>query len=432
MPPASSNSVSAPAGSQWLFSEEELSRTPSILDGMPAEQERENRSKGANFITQVGIMLKLPQLTLATASVFLHRFYMRYSMVEKEGRPAFHYYVCNPPCPAYTHAMEIAIAATALFLATKVEENCRKMKELVIACCRVAQKDANLIIDEQAKEFWRWKDTILHNEEILLEAMCFDLSLEPPYNMLFRFLVQFHEQNNKKLRNSAWAFLNDSHLTMLCLLFPSRTIAAAALYCAAKHCEVAFPDHGDRAWWEVVKVELKDIKKACNYMATVYELSPLRHSENIYARTPEDADPLFNKTRARQSPTAEPDLPTPHLIHSNSLEGSSMSISGSDEGRRDRNAQKSTKRTREGSVQSDKSHLGHPSSNDTLAQSHEVTGRNDDIPWGGQTPDEPERKRQRTAELSNTQEAAPERKPENGLERVKDEDLSEEGEVVEP
>jgi hypothetical protein len=101
MPLGSSNSAPAPAGSQWLFSEEELSRTPSILDGMPAEQERENRSKGVNFITQVGIMLKLPQLTLATASVFLHRFYMRYSMVEKEGRPTFHYYVCSPTHTCY-------------------------------------------------------------------------------------------------------------------------------------------------------------------------------------------------------------------------------------------------------------------------------------------------------------------------------------------
>ena len=145
------------------------------------------------------------------------------------------------------------------------------------------------------------------------------------------------------------------------------------------------------------EVELKDIKKACNYMATVYELSPLRHSENIYARTPEDTDPLFNKTRARQSPTAESELPTSHLIHNSSLEGSSMSISGSDEGRRDRDAQKSTKRAREGSAQSEKSHLGRRSSNDTLAPSHEAMGRNDDIPWGGQTPDEPERKRQKTA-----------------------------------
>ncbi|KAI9786601.1 MAG: hypothetical protein M1839_006152 [Geoglossum umbratile] len=417
MPPASPSSVLAAAEPQWLFTEDELLRTPSILDGMAPERERENRSKGVNFITQTGIILKLPQLTLATASVYLHRFYMRYSMTEKEGRPTYHYY---------------AIAATAIFLASKVEENCRKMKELVIACCRVAQKNSNLVIDEQSKEFWRWKDTILHNEEMLLEAMCFDLSLELPYNTLFQFLVLFHEQNNRKLRNSAWAFLNDSHLTTLCLLYPSRTVAAAALYCAAKHCEVTFPDQGGRAWWEVVRVELKDIKKACNHMTTVYELSPLRHTENIYVRTPEDADPSSNKTRARRSPAAEQEPPTPHAIRNNSLGGTSMSISGSDDGRRGRDTQKSAKRAREGSAHSEKSHLGHPNSIDTLVQSQEANAKNDDIPWGGSTPENERRKRQKTAELKNIQKAAPERKPENGIEKENDGELSEEGEVVEP
>jgi Cyclin, N-terminal domain len=60
--------------------------------------------KGVNFITQVGMLLKLPQLTLATASVYLHRFFMRHFMVDLPNRPGLHHY---------------AIAATALFLATK-------------------------------------------------------------------------------------------------------------------------------------------------------------------------------------------------------------------------------------------------------------------------------------------------------------------------
>ena len=126
---------------------------------MPAAQELANRQKGVNFITQVGIMLKLPQLTLATASVYLHRLFMRQKM-QTEKSPGLHHY---------------SAAATALFLATKVEENCRKMRELVVACCRVAQKQPNLVVDEQNKEYWKWRDTILHNEDVLLEALCFDL-----------------------------------------------------------------------------------------------------------------------------------------------------------------------------------------------------------------------------------------------------------------
>ena len=83
-----------PDSSQWLFTPEELLQTPSIMDGFSVESEREGRAKGVNFITQVGIMLKLPQYTLATASVFLHRFFVRHSMSEKHG--GVHYYVRAP------------------------------------------------------------------------------------------------------------------------------------------------------------------------------------------------------------------------------------------------------------------------------------------------------------------------------------------------
>ncbi|KAL8826635.1 MAG: hypothetical protein Q9191_003683 [Dirinaria sp. TL-2023a] len=294
------------AESQWLFTDEELTRTPSILDGMPREKERESRAKGVNFILQVGIMLKLPQITLATASVYLHRFYMRHSMVDvPPDRKGLHYY---------------PIAATCLFLATKVEENCRKMRELVIACVRVAQKDPTKLIDEQDKEYWRWRDNILHNEDLLLEAICFDVSLESPYKTLFELLLLLQQENNRPLRNAAWAFVNDSCLTVLCLQFHNRTIAASALYAAAKHCDVSFPDDEyGRPWWEVAGVELSDIRRACNCLADVYEPGQAlrsRRSSITYERTSEREE--FEKTRApgadldsqQSRPTISPSQPT--------------------------------------------------------------------------------------------------------------------------
>lgn len=278
------------AESQWLFTEQDLELTPSVLAGLSPTQERGNRAKGVNFILQVGIMLKLPQITLASASVFLHRFFMRYPMVEDKilGRPHHHHY---------------SVGATCLFLASKVEENCRKMKDLVVACVRVAQKQPDREVDEQDKEFWRWRDTILQLEDLLLEALCFDLSLEPPYQTLFNFLIQFGEENNKPLRNAAWAFINDSCLTPLCLLWPSRTIAASALYAAARHCAVGLLDSnkGD-PWWEVIGVELKHIRKACNFMASIYENAPLKGGEeSMYQRTPEDGNEKLAKTRRMRS-----------------------------------------------------------------------------------------------------------------------------------
>ncbi|CAF9922060.1 MAG: hypothetical protein GOMPHAMPRED_002479 [Gomphillus americanus] len=264
------------------------------MAGLTSTQERENRAKGVNFILQVGIMLKLPQITLATASVFLHRFFMRYSMIEDRaaGRAHQHYY---------------SIAATCLFLATKVEENCRKMKDLVVACVRVAQKEPNKEVDEQDKEFWRWRDVLLQLEDVLLETLCFDLSLESPYKLLYTFLVHFQEENNKQLRNAAWAFVNDSCPTPLCLLYPARTIAAAAIYAAARHCDVKLmDDEQGRPWWEVAGSDLKSIRKACNYMASLYENVAISSSNtngeskgSIYQHTPESGiEERFAKTRA--------------------------------------------------------------------------------------------------------------------------------------
>ena len=282
------NPILERAQSQWLFSPAELQRAPSILDGMDPVQELANRSKGVNFITQVGMLLKLPQLTLATASVYLHRFFMRHSMVDLPNRPGLHHY---------------AIAATALFLATKVEENCRKMKELVVACCRVAQKQPSLIVDEQSKEYWKWRDTILHNEDMLLEALCFDLQLEQPYRVLFEFLCYYGVQNDKNLRNVSWAYLNDANLTAMCLLFPTRLIAGSALYAAAKFTGVTLPDEQGLPWWEHLGLDIGDIRRAVDLMAEIYESSVLPRSgqKDVYLKAGFDGP---DATRAPFSPGA--------------------------------------------------------------------------------------------------------------------------------
>ncbi|KAK4953510.1 hypothetical protein LTR66_013628 [Elasticomyces elasticus] len=280
--PRSPTDVLAEAEAQWIYTEEELAHTPSVQDGMAPEKERELRWKGVNFIQQVGIMLKLPQLTLSTAAVFFNRYLMRHSLVDAPGMKALHHY---------------QIGATALFLATKVEESCRKMRELIVSCCRVAQKNPNLVIDEQSKDYWRWRDTILQHEDILLEALCFDLTIEAPHKTLFELLKYYGVEHNKNLRNAAWAFVTDSNSTQLCLLARSRTIAAAALYAAAKYCDVEFPDENGRAWWDVQRVRLRDLRRSCNYMVDCYENPPNKPAggagntggESIYVglRTPE-------------------------------------------------------------------------------------------------------------------------------------------------
>jgi protein BUR2 len=165
------------------------------------------------------------------------------------------------------------------------------MKELVVACVRVALKDPNKLVDEQTKDFWKWRDTILYSEDVLLESLCFDLSMEPPYKTMYDMLKYYGVEHNKRLRNAAWAFLSDSSLTQCCLLFTSRTLAAASLYAGARLIELELPEEDGKPWWEVQYVKIRDIRRACNLMADVYEASPSKDDEpSIYhgLRSPED------------------------------------------------------------------------------------------------------------------------------------------------
>ncbi|MCJ1310275.1 hypothetical protein MMC25_003937 [Agyrium rufum] len=306
-----------PSDTQWLFTPAELLQAPSILLGLSQTKEREIRSKGVNFILQVGIMLKLPQITLATAAVFLHRFFMRRPMIvpgvndgsnNSQSAGIANRASSNSPNSAPQNGIpaqllqlqgmhHYSIAAACLFLATKVAENNRKVKELVTACVKVASKNPNKIVDEQDKEFWRWRDTILQLEDLLLEVLCFDLNVATPYKPLHDYLMYFGKDGDKRLRNAAWAFANDSTLTMMTLCFEPRVVAASALYAAAKHCGVEFKDDDEgRPWWEVLGVTLRDVKRGVNFMAEMYEGRGSR-SDGLYATTPEDGDEWGAKTR---------------------------------------------------------------------------------------------------------------------------------------
>lgn len=307
------------ASSQWLFTDAELLSSPSILDGLDPAEERCRRAKGVNFILQVGMLLKLPQITLAVASVFFHRFYMRRSLcVEHSPQMALHHYVRpstqhrTPSSPPPTHAlpppsrfglprskshsnlkakdhplthesMAQNIAATSLFLATKTEENCRKTKEIVIAVAKVAQKNTSLIVDEQSKEYWRWRDSILLYEELMLELLTFDVVLQSPYNYLYKYIQQVHVDEIKPIRNVAWAFLNDSCMTTLAIQIPSTDIAIAAIYFSVKfHGETIADDENGTPWWTQLGGAPELIVKAVGIMHDFWHDNPLKLADKPY------------------------------------------------------------------------------------------------------------------------------------------------------
>ncbi|KAI1073501.1 cyclin-like protein [Whalleya microplaca] len=265
---------------QWLFTPDEVLSSPSILDGLSPAEERLRRAKGVNFIYQAGVLLELPQITLYVAGVFFHRFYMRCSMVEEKH--GIHHY---------------NIAATALFLANKTEENCRKTKDIIIAVAKVAQKNAKLIVDEQSKEYWRWRDSILMYEEVMLENLTFDLMIENPHYKLYEFLGQLGVINNKNLRHAAWAFCNDSCLTILPLLMGAQDIAIASVFFSSTFTGERIEDIHGEAWWKSLRGNEDHCVKAIQVLKEFYVENPLRKQENPY-----QGSPVFTLENTRRKP----------------------------------------------------------------------------------------------------------------------------------
>ncbi|KAF9436526.1 hypothetical protein BGZ76_003679 [Entomortierella beljakovae] len=174
------------------------------------------------------------------------------------------------------------IGATCIYLASKTEESTRKFKDVIIACAQKAAKK-EIPIDDNSKEFRVWKDTIIYTEEILLEALCFELSVEHPYQfMLSLFNNHYVEpQRARKLKQVAWAFINDSLRTTLCLLFPPKIVALGAIHIAARYLDENLNDGLGEIWRELYEPDIQDITDVANEIMDQYTQFPNKGGRSL-------------------------------------------------------------------------------------------------------------------------------------------------------
>lgn len=196
---------------QWLFPFSALSHTPSkVTSGISLYNELFERAKGVEFIYRVAAHLQLTSVVLSAAAHYFHRFYMRYSFEDYPRQE---------------------VAAASLFLATKTEENSRKLRDVSYFCFNKATGQR----DEKSPEIQRWQKNILATEETLLDALCFDFTVDHPQAHLIKLLEVV--EANETLHQYAWTSIHDSFRTPLCILYSSRIIAAACFVLAQRLVE---------------------------------------------------------------------------------------------------------------------------------------------------------------------------------------------------
>ncbi|KAL6064725.1 Cyclin-K, variant 2 [Balamuthia mandrillaris] len=170
------------------------------------------------------------------------------------------------------------MGTTCLFLAGKVEETPKKLRDVLLTAYLMHHKK-ELHDPQHSEELWELQDQLLLYERVLLQTLAFDLTVEHPYKCLLSYVKSI--QGDRSLARSSWYFVNDSMRTTLCLQYSSHAIAAAAIYLASKVLHYKLPEAaGNKPWWEALDARLEDLEEISNQILELYGNVPVLESRS--------------------------------------------------------------------------------------------------------------------------------------------------------
>ncbi|KAI8149695.1 cyclin-like protein [Fennellomyces sp. T-0311] len=247
------------------FSKRQLSTLSSLKNSATAGAAKEaaTRNTSCKFIQQVGKKLGFPQATISTAQALYHRFYLYYSIREYSPQD---------------------ISVTCIFVASKIEETIKKLKDIYVAVHSVRYPDSKELDPEQVSEERRRR--VIGYEKLLLETLCFDFQQRHPYEYVVKFvkwIQAFQTLDGKRLAQRAYLLAVDSYRTPLCVEYPAHTIAAGCIYLASillRHEDELFAGlSNDKPWDQFFCSRMEDMEDVCQQILDLYIVNSPQDSE---------------------------------------------------------------------------------------------------------------------------------------------------------
>ncbi|KAI5396317.1 Cyclin-L1-1 [Lathyrus oleraceus] len=201
--------------------DEQLTNSPSRKDGIDEATETSLRIYGCDLIQESGILLRLPQAVMAPGSVWL---------------------------------------------ASKLEVNPRKARQVLIIFHKMECKRENLPIDHldlYSKIYVDLKMELSRIERHILKEMGFICHVEHPHKFISDYLATL--ETPPELRQEAWNLANDSLRTTLCVRFKSEVVACGVIYASSRRFQVPFPELPPG--WKVLDAEKSGIDEVCRVLA---------------------------------------------------------------------------------------------------------------------------------------------------------------------
>nr|XP_020637967.1 cyclin-L2 isoform X1 [Pogona vitticeps] len=232
-----------------LLSEDALRFTPSMGSGLDAETEAQLRITGCELIQAAGILLRLPQVAMATGQVLFQRFFYTKSFVK--------------------HSME-HVSMACVHLASKIEEAPRRIRDVInvfhrLRFLREKKKPVPLILDQ---EYVNLKNQIIKAERRVLKELGFCVHVKHPHKIIVMYLQVLECERNQHLVQTSWNYMNDSLRTDAFVRFHPETIACACIYLAARTLEIPLPNRPH--WFLLFGATEEEIQEICLKILQLY------------------------------------------------------------------------------------------------------------------------------------------------------------------
>ncbi|XP_056614870.1 cyclin-L2-like isoform X2 [Triplophysa dalaica] len=234
-----------------LLPPERVHCSPSRAHGLPARTEQQLRSRMCEMIQSAGILLRLPQVAMATAQILFQRFFFCKSLVK--------------------HCAE-TVAIACLHLASKIEEEPRRVRDVLNVFHHLKHSTGHrcvspLLLDDT---YVNRKSHVIKAERRVLKELGFCVHVKHPHKVIVMYLQVLEGEKNTRLVQMAWNYMNDSLRTDVFLRFRAETVACACIFLSARVLQIALPDQPP--WFLLFGASEEDLKEISMCILRLYTL----------------------------------------------------------------------------------------------------------------------------------------------------------------
>uniref|UniRef100_A0A673N4U7 Cyclin-like domain-containing protein n=1 Tax=Sinocyclocheilus rhinocerous TaxID=307959 RepID=A0A673N4U7_9TELE len=234
-----------------LLPHESAHCSPSRVHGLSARTEERLRNRMCEMIQSAGILLRLPQVAMATAQILFHRFFY---------------------CKSFVRHCAETVAMACLQLASKIEEEPRRVRDVlnVFQHLKDAAGDRRrgpMLLDDG---YVSRKSDVIKAERRVLKELGFCVHVKHPHKVIVMYLQVLECEKNTRLLQMAWNYMNDSLRTDVFLRFRAETIACACIFLSARVLQIPLPDQPP--WFLLFGVSEQDLIEISCCILRLYTL----------------------------------------------------------------------------------------------------------------------------------------------------------------